>query len=266
MNIEVHLGNAIRDIKNLENQIHKKGEEIVWLRFYQGCKLNGIVGNTEYGESVVSRIANESGVNESTLRVAYGVAKFFNFNEELLQSKINELKNAGKSIGYNYFRAALQGHKNPEVHGSEEKYKEHLLSKVEDTLTLLNEALEKFPDDEEVKGVTLKVYETLDGFDIIGNRGTSGTKRGGRWQCEEYLRYVREHKCCITGEHPVEAHHLIYKSRGGQASDLFAVPMSSEIHKEYHSLGHKKFVEKYGVDFNAIVTQLIEGFISQLLK
>lgn len=267
-NIEVELGDIVRSLKKLEAQINLKGEGIVRLRFEQGCLLKDVVGATKYGDGAVERIAGETGINESTLRIAYGLAKFFHFRETSLDKKIKELKEAGKSISYNYFRAMLQENRNPELHGSPEKHKDHLLKKVESAGQALREASDQYPNDDEVRGTAVAFVEVIEetDFDLIGDRGTSGVRKGRRWQCEEYLRYVREHKCCVSKQYPVEAHHLIYRSRGGQASDLFAVPLSRELHQEYHSIGHSAFVEKYNIDFNAIVTQLIEGFITQLLK
>jgi hypothetical protein len=266
--IEVVLGDIVRGLKTCERTISKRGEDIVRARFEQGCLLKDVVGNTKYGENVVSRIANEAGIPEATLRIAYGHAKRFSFREANLEREFAKLKEAGKNISYSYFRAALQENRNPDVHGGKEKHKDHLLKKYEEAGEALHEARTHYPDDPEVQGAIATFESVAEDaeFTILGKRGTSGIKKGGRWQCEAYLKFIREHKCCVSGLQPVEAHHLILKSRGGQASDLFTVPLTSELHQEYHRIGHNSFVDKYNVNFEGVVITLIQSFITELLR
>ena len=69
--------------------------------------------------------------------------------------------------------------------------------------------------------------------------------------CREYLDFVKSHPCCvfhqIVGPNvEADAHHLLTKGAGG--SDFTAIPLCRVAHSEYHSMGKKRFEEKYGVD------------------
>jgi hypothetical protein len=268
MNIEVQFGEIIRGLKKLEKGVNAKGEDIVRLRFEQGCLLKDIVGKSTYGENAVERVAKETSIPEGTLRVAYGHAKRFHFKLVSLDKEINRLKESGKSISYGYFRAALKPETNSDLHGGPEKHKEHLLKEYERAGTSLSAARDHYPEDEQVKGAEESFAQVTEDaqFAILGDRGTSGIKRGKRFLCPQYISFIHEHKCCVSGVSPVEAHHLVYRSRGGQASDLLAVPLSSGLHQEYHAIGHDKFIELYNIDFNAVVMSLLENFINEILK
>jgi hypothetical protein len=266
---EVAFGEIVRSLKKLERGVNAKGEDIVRLRFEQGCLLKDIVGKSTYGENAVEQIVKETQIPEGTLRVAYGHAKRFNFKEVLLDKEITRLKEAGKSISYGYFRAALKPETNPDLHGGEEKHKEFLLKKVESAGSDLQAAADHYGVDEQVQGAAIGFASAIEDVElnILGNRGTSGTKKGDPWKCPQWLAYLRTLPCCITGEvGSTEAHHLILRSRGAQASDFFCFNLSSEMHREYHKLGHEKFTEKYNVDWVGILVFNWQNFVTIILK
>lgn len=267
---ELQIGDLVRNLKKLERSVAAKGEDIVRLRFEQGCLLKDIVGNTNHGDSQVENISKETRIPESTLRIAYGHAKRFNFKETLLEKEITKLKEAGKSISYGYFRAALKEDQNPDLHGGEEKHKEHLLKKYETAGSALGSARDHYPQDREVKGAQESFEQVTEDakFVILGNegRGTSGVKKSEREECELYLHFIREQPDIISGEMGCQAHHPVYKSEGNNASDFYALPLTARHHEEAHKLGRKKFTEKYGLDLDKIIWGLVIKFIRELLK
>lgn len=59
-----------------------------------------------------------------------------------------------------------------------------------------------------------------------------------RWECERYLAFVRQLPCVVTGQHGVEAHHLIGHGEGqmgGKAHDLLVMPLCHEAHRQLHA-------------------------------
>lgn len=267
-NLEVQFGDLVRQGKEIVKRGRKKEEGLVLDHFDMGCLLQDIVGKTKYGDGAVERYAKEIGMKEQTLRIDYGVAKHFRFRRELIEKKVAELKEADVNITWAYFRGIVKPDSNPEVHGSPEKHKEHLLGKAEQLGEVIHEASVHYPNDEEVQGVAVASAEIIEEaeFIILGDHGKSGIKKGGAWKCPAYISFLHEQPCPITGDTKVEVHHLIYKSRGGQGSDIFGMPLSKKLHEEYHALGRAKFEEKYNIDFNPFVIHYIQKFITEILK
>ena len=69
------------------------------------------------------------------------------------------------------------------------------------------------------------------------------------FRSEEYLAFIREQPCAVSGKRPADPHHT---GRGGVAlkcSDHLTVPLCRELHGECHQIGQKTFQKKYNVDF-----------------
>lgn len=69
---------------------------------------------------------------------------------------------------------------------------------------------------------------------------------------EEYLEYIKEQSCCISGTKDIDAHHLEAVGMGQNRKKpnqkhFTAVPLSRELHTEVHQIGINKFQEKYNV-------------------
>ena len=62
---------------------------------------------------------------------------------------------------------------------------------------------------------------------------------------ERYLSFLRDQPCCVSGQRPAEAHHLIPVGRGGP--DYSAVPLSHALHREAQGR-LALFEEEYGVN------------------
>lgn len=72
---------------------------------------------------------------------------------------------------------------------------------------------------------------------------------------KKYLEWVRSLPCVITGDHIVEAHHLIGYGQSGmglKASDWYAFPLSPLLHRELHDRGWKEWEEKYGCQWRFV--------------
>lgn len=101
--------------------------------------------------------------------------------------------------------------------------------------------------------------------DYLGNFGESGIDKRKPFRCPPYEEFVKQQPCCVSPgqKYGVEFHHLIYKSRKGQSSDIFGVPLLPALHHEYHYvLARKKFTAKYKVDWNRVVYDLWTKFFA----
>ena len=67
---------------------------------------------------------------------------------------------------------------------------------------------------------------------------------------KDYLAFIHELPCCVTGRHGVEAAHLSmaapqygHYGRGKQrkASDRWVLPLTSEEHARQHDIGEERF-------------------------
>ncbi len=64
----------------------------------------------------------------------------------------------------------------------------------------------------------------------------------------KYLNWVKTLNCCVTGMPADDPHHVKGHALGGTstASDLFAMPMTRDIHTRFHSMGWKSFEKSHG--------------------
>ena len=65
---------------------------------------------------------------------------------------------------------------------------------------------------------------------------------------KRFLAWLKERRCCLTGEWGVEVHHCVgssVKHNKVHIGHAFCIPLSVDKHREYHN-GTKVFREKYG--------------------
>lgn len=63
---------------------------------------------------------------------------------------------------------------------------------------------------------------------------------------EGFLEYTRQKKCAVClSPAPNDPHHLT--SRGAGGSDLTAIPLCRDCHREYHAVGQKHFEKRHNV-------------------
>ena len=69
------------------------------------------------------------------------------------------------------------------------------------------------------------------------------------FRSEEYLAFIREQPCVVSGKRPADPHHTRAGGVGTKCSDHLTVPLYRELHSECHQIGHKTFQKKHGIDF-----------------
>jgi hypothetical protein len=82
---------------------------------------------------------------------------------------------------------------------------------------------------------------------------------------KEYIKYIKSKPCSVCGSLEVDAHHMDFIGMGGNRKkpslkDFSCVSLCRIHHTEYHSLGHKKFTDKYNRDLWKEVYYNLRGF------
>ena len=85
---------------------------------------------------------------------------------------------------------------------------------------------------------------------------------------KDYLEYIADLPCIITGRYPVDCHHevVLRKFSGTQKRkfDFGAIPLEHEIHIEHrHGWGKNKFWTHYGYNPIEVCIALLYVYINQ---
>lgn len=73
----------------------------------------------------------------------------------------------------------------------------------------------------------------------------------------DYLSWLHELPCCVSGRNEVQAAHVSYaspwhghygKARGTKAPDLFALPLSVDEHARQHGMNEEVYWLSVGID------------------
>jgi hypothetical protein len=74
---------------------------------------------------------------------------------------------------------------------------------------------------------------------------------------KDYLSFIRQLPCCITGQYGVEAAHTstaepFYghygRAKGTKSPDIFALPLSAEMHRQSHSGNEAEWWRAKGIN------------------
>ena len=93
-------------------------------------------------------------------------------------------------------------------------------------------------------------------------------RRDSKIICKEYLDFVRSKPCCVSGEGPVDVHHLIAQGwRQAKRNDFTCVPLTRLKHSEVEQIGARKFEKKYNIDlWKEAAFLLMEFFGENLIR
>ena len=91
----------------------------------------------------------------------------------------------------------------------------------------------------------------------IANTNFAPTPKRKATKSKDYLSFIHELPCCVTGEYGVEAAHLSSpalqlghygRGKGSKAPDRWALPLSSTQHRIQHSMNEMEFWKRAGID------------------
>lgn len=272
-----------KNLMELEDGCTLNALELLRKRFRQGCELDVALGSekAKYGDAVIKELARSRqqggiGIGKTYLYQLYAVAKHFNFSAHSFERDIaKRLKESGKISITKYINELASPKRNPAVVGGPDNHKELLIRKIEEGAKAAEEARETYGEDAEVEGAitvlrenVMDAREYLEATEFFGDpskmaKGVLLTDEFTR--LEFYCEWLRTQPCCVTGASPVEVHHLFQKGRSGnQSFDLFALPLISDLHREYHKIGFHRFEEKYKIDLRLEVIKHIIRFMRHL--
>jgi hypothetical protein len=81
--------------------------------------------------------------------------------------------------------------------------------------------------------------------------------RDPRQHDDEYLDYIRQQRCCICGQTPVDPAHLRISSindgkrdtgMAEKSSDKWALPLCRAHHEQQHRMNEREFWASYGIN------------------
>lgn len=89
---------------------------------------------------------------------------------------------------------------------------------------------------------------------------------------KDYLAFIHELPCCVTGRYGVEAAHLSFASpryghygrgKGSKVSDRWALPLHQAEHRRQHGMNKERFWSQIGIDPH-LLALVIHGIWSDL--
>lgn len=112
--------------------------------------------------------------------------------------------------------------------------------------------------------VDLTEKEELNLFQCYLRRGYTKQRR---WTCPLLIAFTKAKTCAVSGKANPDAHHMVFRSVGNLASDLFLVPLLNGYHMElHHNLGTEKFESKYNINLTEQMVINIQEFIDSLIE
>lgn len=98
----------------------------------------------------------------------------------------------------------------------------------------------------------------MSGFRIAANASSfAPTPKVKSLKSRDYLSFIHELPCCVTGVHTVEAAHLSTadtryghhgRAKGTKAGDRWALPLSPEQHRRQHAGNEMAYWKSVGID------------------
>jgi hypothetical protein len=84
---------------------------------------------------------------------------------------------------------------------------------------------------------------------------------------KDYLDFIGQQKCVVTGSHPADCHHESVTRRFSAGMkkyfDFGALPLRHDVHLyERHSMGKVEFWEKYNLNPAELAVNFIEEYLS----
>lgn len=252
---------AVLEITKLQHEanvclgtIREKGKDLIRVRFRQGQIVSIALRNGTWGDRVVPKLAQSTGINETTL---FECRRFFELPEfhespQVLEKWIEDTEERKGTVNWTYCRnlvhKALSEHQPEEAAAKLEKQKQELerkAQKLEQDAEDLQQRAANMPVSEdsqdEALGVAMKAQE------VAGDVRSLPFEKPVRVENPRYLAFVRSHPCLICSGH-ADPHHIIPGGMGTKAPDYHTVPLCRTHHNELHNTGAQTFWQRYSRD------------------
>ena len=102
-------------------------------------------------------------------------------------------------------------------------------------------------------------------YRIAPSQSPTPSKATARVKSGDYLSWLHELPCVITGQRLVEAAHVSFENRllgapgrgkGAKVSDRWALPLLPEMHRAQHAMNEREFWRQHGIDPHLICLTL----------
>lgn len=241
------------DYQSSLQSIKDRQRDLVKIRFQQGYIISTLVEKSEKGDSVVERVSQATGISASTL---WDAKKFYNsplFDKSPLKLEVwfEEQYQAGKAVNWSRVRNLLGKRKDsPLVEIDKERQDiENRAIQLEDDaerltakITSINQGSHVIDQATGVAQAALEVaQERRDQMALL-------EAKPARIQDKNYLKFIREQPCVVTGAYGADPHHFLTGGIGTKGSDYATIPLTRELHNELHDTGQETFQNKYSVD------------------
>jgi hypothetical protein len=253
---KISLTDAITQLRELEAEVGDMHNAIMMIRWRQGIIASSV--DVKYGENTIKELSQVAGVHENTLRECVRLVEFFNANENVYKEWLAEGKN-GRRRFYEA-QQLIRSNTDPRVLGPENLMQRVVgrLEKTAEDLELLSQYAHEGND--EAEGVLVAVVDTVREF---GANQASVFQQPKTPRSEAYLNYIRSLPCAVSkSQINVEAHHVIISGKGIKGSDFSTVPLSHDLHMEYHATGRTTFENKYNVNMDELMLNYLHKYLT----
>lgn len=243
-----------RESQELLLSIKDQQKSFVRKKFQEGYIISTLMETTGRGDGMMERISQATGIGTSTL---YDAMKCYNsplFEQSSVKLEVwfEEQELANKSVTWGRVRNMLAKHKEPELVEIDRERQdiENRAIQLEDDaerltakITHINESPHVISQVQGVVGAALEVaQERRDQMALM-------EVKPERIKDKNYLKFIKEQPCVVTGIIGVDPHHFLTGGMGTKGSDYATIPLTRELHNELHNQGVKVFQKKYQVDF-----------------
>lgn len=266
------IADGVRRLESLHSGMEASNIEI---RFWLGILIRTL--GTERGKGTIKKLSDDTGVAETTLRIARRFADHFEGDVERMRTWVRNHVKSGKKANWQAVIDLTRANRDPKVLGPNVLIK-RLLASVErsaEDLQAANEIIKGLPENEQeswsgqLMGVATILSEEarefsryLPSMDSLGSLQTTDMFQSAP-RSSDYLAWLHHFPCPINGTLPVDAHHASGTRGGGQkASDYGAIPLDHELHMEYHNIGRESFEKKYNVDMEELTLNYLHRYIT----
>lgn len=247
--------------------IKEKQKEFIRIKFREGAVISTAVEKSNHGDNTIERLSQATGISTSALYDAKKLYEFPRFNKSLLELEgyFELWESENKSINWTMVKNKVlkaSGDLSPSAQAAEIDRRAQKIEQKAIELEREAENLERtvnaFEGSEHVKeqalGVATKAVEVARErrdqaalMDIKPERITD----------YNYLKFIKEQPCLVTGQSPVDPHHFIVGGMGTKGSDYATVPLTRQMHDLVHRAGQEKFEETYMVNFKEEMARLM---------
>lgn len=255
------------DVTSCMMSIKQEQKRLIDLRWEQGKIISEAAsGNDGYGSHFFERLEQGTGISERLLRQI----KSFYESDEWQRSKVvldawiehQELEQ-GKSPNWTHIRnlvAKRQDLADPNKREVERTNLERRAERLEKDA----EIIQQTHVDLESTGVASKAFEVAqDTMRIVEFDREEAPIKPMTPRSEKYLAFIRTLPCCVTGTiQGIEAHHVFSGAMGMKETDFCAIPLSREMHAEFHRVGRLTFQKEHQISYWEIMAKCMHLFIT----